>query len=332
MTTSDHQPALATFNQVTNALSSLGLEATPEAIARIRKHCREEFLGMLQSSLNNRDDNDPGRDAIKNLLRALSPALEKQVKEIVPNVPTDLLIEAALKRPKALFAAIELATTSGHPRESEARAFLRSLLGYNSVETGNGTQEAVPDETIAGQRKQPSDPATPLGPRSANYLCHHVYGSNYALTFNATDWNGAPGVMVDAAAANKAKTYDWKQAIHIWLNINEVGALLAVFRRWRPSVEFKSHGASMDKSFSLELQDRHFFAKVTAKKASTNPVRGVQIRREDATAVSLLLLTLLQRSYPAIPLSELLATVRATQLEADVMARDTNTPATNQPG
>ncbi len=126
--------------------------------------------------------------------------------------------------------------------------------------------------------------------------------------------------MVDAAMQTGPKTYDWKNAVHVWLDINEVGAVLAVFRRWRKGVEFSAHGAQNDKGFSIEFQGQHFFAKVTAKKASSGAVRAVKILPSDAMSVSILFLTQLAESYPMIPLNELLATVRATHQIEDAAA------------
>ena len=71
--------------------------------------------------------------------------------------------------------------------------------------------------------------------------------------------------MVDAAVSTGPKSYDWKNAVHVWLDVNEVGAVLAVFRRWRKGIEFGAHGSQNDKSFSIEFQGQHFFAKVSAK-------------------------------------------------------------------
>ena len=126
--------------------------------------------------------------------------------------------------------------------------------------------------------------------------------------------------MVDAAVSSGTKSYDWKNALHIWLDINEVGAVLAVFRRWRKGIEFNAHGAANDKSFAIEFQGQHFYAKVQSRKSSSHPTRAVKILPTDATEVSILFLTQLADSYPAIPLNELLATVRATHQIGDATA------------
>ena len=126
--------------------------------------------------------------------------------------------------------------------------------------------------------------------------------------------------MVDAAVSDGPKSYDWRNASHIWLDTNEVGAVLAVFRRWRKSIEFAAHGSQNDKAFSLEFQGQHFYAKLSVKKAGNHPTRAVKIMPPDATAVSILFLTQLAESYPAIPLNELLATVRATHQLGDANA------------
>ena len=118
--------------------------------------------------------------------------------------------------------------------------------------------------------------------------------------------------MVDAAAILGPRNYDWNKALHLWLDINEVGAVIAVLRRWRDSVELSGHGQNNDKSFFIQYQQEHFFAKVSQRKAGAGIVRGVKIIPRDAAAICILLLKLLSAEYPTIPLEEILATVRAT--------------------
>lgn len=293
----------ATAREVAAAVSSLGYQVSHDTLGAISRNCRDEFLEHLSRCVTSQDREGSSSKFISNLIRCLSPETIKRLKVISPGVTSDHIVPHATTKPTRLLSAIDVATNREHPRHEEAKSYLFSLF-------------PIPDE--------PSNPAPSPAPvaRAADkedsagtdkkfHSCH-VYGSSYALCFNATSWDGKPGVMVDAAVANGPKSYDWKNATHLWLDTNEVGAVLAVFRRWRTSVEFSAHGAQNDKSFSLEFQGQHFFAKLSARKAASHPARAVKILPTDATAVSILFLTQLANSYPAIPVNELLQTVRAT--------------------
>ncbi|MEC4718165.1 hypothetical protein RY831_03330 [Noviherbaspirillum sp. CPCC 100848] len=143
------------------------------------------------------------------------------------------------------------------------------------------------------------------------FRSHHVYGSDFALCFNAsTSMDGKPSIMIDAAAANGQRSYDWKNAIHIMLDVREVTCVLAVFRKWRPQVEFSAHGKRNDKSFSLAWQGPHFYCKVSAR-MDHKPVRAVKIMSHDAIQVAMLFLEQLLLAYPNVPASEVLELARS---------------------
>ena len=302
----------STTREVAAAISSLGFQPSAVTLETISRFCREEFLEHLARCISAQDNDETSKKFVGNLIRCLSPDTLTRLKAIVPTVLPDQVVPLARQIPTRLLSAIEAASDPVHAKHSEALAFLQAKF------PSHGDTPSLPPAPPEGlqpedhARRQPEPPTRAQGSQGKPYHSCHVYGSSYALCFNATTRDGAPGVMVDAAVANGPKSYDWRNAIHIWLNVNEVGAVLAVFRRWRKGVEFGSHGAQNDKSFSIEFQGAHFYAKVAARKAPNDPTRAVKILPTDATAVSILFLTQLADSYPAIPLTELLATVRAT--------------------
>ena len=333
---------LATAREEATALSSLGFQPSGETIRTISRNCREQFLEHLSKCITGQDTEGHSKKAIGTLLRCLSPDAVNRLKQITPSVTPDIIVPVALKAPTKLLSAIEAASNPEHERHTDAKSFLASVFSQQPKDEAppadNVPQEpATPnpgpakradstqaddhptgDSAPLARSRQPQASQRPAGDKK--YHSRHIYGSGYALCFNATEWEGKPGVMVDAAVSNGTKSYDWKNAVHVWLDVNEVGAVLAVFRRWRKGIEFGAHGSQNDKSFSIEFQGQHFYAKVTAKKAGNHPTRAVKIMPTDAMGISILFLTQLSECYPAIPLNELLATVRATHQISDAAA------------
>ena len=320
----------ATARDVTTALSSLGFQPSADTIQTISRNCRDEFLEHLSKCVTDQDADGTSKKVIGNLLRCLSPDAVSRLKLIATNATADMVVPIALKSPTKLLSAIDAAHDPQHERNADAKAFLVSLFQQPDPQqqVGEPASDNPPPSRPPASDQQPARNDRPTlanatqksaSPDKKYHSCH-VYGSGYALCFNATEWGGKPGVMVDAAVSNGPKAYDWQNATHVWLDTNEVGAVLAVFRRWRKGIEFSAHGSQNDKSFAIEFQGQHFYAKVSAKKAGQHPTRAVKIMPTDATAVSILFLTQLAESYPAIPLQELLATVRATHQISDVQS------------
>lgn len=322
-------PNFASIKDVTSALLSLGFQPSAETIQTISRNCRDEFLESLSRCVTGQDNDGSSKLMITNLLRSLSPDTLNRLTAIVPCATGNMIVPVALKAPARFLSAIDAASNREHPRHDAAQDFLKSVFAPNNREVSQQTSAPINDE-LDGRAEAASvrvqEPArsrmapTQIPSEQKKYHSCHVYGSGYALCFNASSWEGKPGVMVDAAVSNGPKAYDWKNAVHVWLDTNEVGAVLAVFRRWRRGIEFSAHGSLNDKSFAIEFQGQHFFAKVSAKKLGQHPTRAVKIMPTDATAVSILFLAQLAESYPSIPLNELLATVRATHQIHDAAA------------
>ncbi len=306
---------MATAKEVGMAVASLGFQVTPQALGAISRVCRDDFLEHLSRCVSGQDADGTSTKFVGNLVRCLSPEIFDRVTRMFPSATLDMVVPIARSVPTKFQSAIAAAFDSGHERHADAKAYLGSIFQPDSF---RAPTDAAPGVAQPSPATQPEGEPEMAAQSAKKYRSAHVYGSSAALCFNATNWDGAPGVMVDAAAQTGPKTYDWKNAVHFWLDINEVGAVLAVFRRWRKGIEFAAHGAQNDKSFAIEFQGQHFFAKVTAKKAGVT--RAVKILPTDATAVSILFLTQLADSYPSIPLNELLATVRATHRLEDAAA------------
>ena len=312
--------SFATAKDVSSAITSLGFQASADTLGAISRNCREAFLEHLSKCVAGQDPDGANAKIIGNLIRCLSPDMLNRLKTVTPDVTIDMVAPVAKATPAKLLSAIDAAINPQHDRHNAAKEYLVTVFAPSPAcataqgsyaPTSNGDNAPAQEQSSRAPRHEP-ETATTETAGGKKYNSCHVYGSTYALCFNAGEWEGKRGVMVDAAVSSGPKAYDWKNATHIWLDTNEVGAVLAVFRRWRKSVEFGSHGAQNDKSFSIEFQGQHFFAKVSARKANVHPARAVKIMPTDATAVSILFLTQLTESYPAIPLNELLATVRAT--------------------
>ena len=314
----------ASAKEVSAAITTIGFQASAETLGAISRNCRDEFLDHLSKCVTGQDTDGASKKVIETLLRCLSPDTVHRLQNIVLGVTVDMIVPVARKAPARLLSALDAASDVQHARHEDAKAFLESVfMPPPPAAAAPHTPPVNPAMRPAPSSPAPAssaDQTTQAAADQKQYKSCHVYGSTYALCFNADTWEGKPGVMVDAAFSNGLKSYDWKNATHIWLDVNEVGAVLAVFRRWRKSVEFSAHGAQNDKSFSIEFQDQHFFAKLMAKKAPQHPARAVKILPNDATAVSILFLTQLAAAYPNIPLNELLATVRAAHTISNAAA------------
>lgn len=305
----------STINEVVAAITSLGLSAEVPSLLAISRHCKGEFLACLSLCVEQHDQEGRNKRFIQGLLKAIHSQTLAQLQEYVPEATIDTITMAAMKGPVRLMSAIEAARDDSNPRQKEALAFLRSIPLCP-------TPAAAPEQTPSPHSTPPSGtenvspmPAVALRPApdatpTKKYDSYTVYGSSFALCFNATEWNSIPGIMIDAAV-QKGGSYDWKTAIHVWLSPVEVASSVAVFRRWIKEAKFDAHGAQNDKSFALEFQGSHYFAKVSAK-VDSGKVRAVKISSADATGVSILFLRQLGAAYKGIPLTELLATVRAT--------------------
>jgi len=311
---------LATLGDITTALEAQKFPKVDKTvIAAISRTGREEFLGHLATCVSGQDSDGSRRNYLQGLLCCLTDEARAALRALQINPELDDLVRIAAKTPARLATAIAAAHDPAHPRNAEAKEYLRVIL-VPPPPAAEAPSAAPPPASAEANQPAPKPPAAPpaeeSAPSNGRFRSAHVYGSNYAMCFNAgIGRDQRPGIMVDAAVSNGPRAYDWRNAIHIWLNEKEVACALAVFRRWRKSVEFSAHGAANDKSFTLALQDGHFFCKVSASKAPQDKVRAVKIIKLDANEVSILFLEQLLLAYPQLPPAEVLEQVRLINLD-----------------
>ena len=310
---------LSTAKEVSAAIASLGLTSDVPALAAIARHCKVEFLACLSQCVQHQDPEGRNRSFIQGLLKCLDAATLARLQDVVAEATIDSITLAARKGPVRLLSALDAAQDHTHPRQQDAVAFLRAIAVPSPAEKTSAdtvtapTSAPVPAETDHPRPSAPlvSIPSTPTAGQTQKQDSYRVYGSSFALCFNTSDGNATPGVRVDAALSNGPRSYDWKNALHVGLSPIEVAAAIAVFRHWRKALTFDAQGSQNTPSFTLEFQGSHYIAKV-ATQAGPGKVRSVKILSGDATAISILFLKQLGKAYKGVPMTELLATVRAT--------------------
>lgn len=339
---------ITSANQVAEALTSLKLDMpSRDALAAISRVCREDFLADITTCREGRDGDGAARSRLERIIGCTAEKTCAAVASLNLSLTLDDLVNVARKIPVRFLSAVAAATDASSPRRNEARQYLEGIAVSKPWATPVAPVPALPPEAPMAQSGKVQDsppPAMPepppyeaanaapqradpaarrpaqqgssrdqSGEASRNYRSAHVYGSGYALCFNAvTGQDGVPGVMVDAAASAGPKAYDWAGAIHIMLDVREVACVLAVFRNWRRGVEFNAHGRNNDKSFAIERQGAHYYCKVSAKRqGGEGGMRGVRILPVDAHKVAMLFLEQLLLAYPSLPPSEVIALARS---------------------
>lgn len=297
----DSCDAIRTTNDVLKALTDLALPLVDQrALSTISSLCRERFLTALLTCKSGRDVDGQARGFLENVLTLCSESTQAILSTEGIAASTEDLIQIALFRPKRFRSALSILVEPSSSRRNEAIEYLRSIVGTKPWKISPHPDEQY-SECSGGSRSAVGKPQRPLSNLNNGipiYRSHHVYGSEFALCFNASQApDGVPAVMVDAACILPSKQADWSNATHIMLDVREIGSVLAVFRRRRRGVEFKFHGKQRDKSFLLENQGAHFFCRVQRQRS----VRAVQILPHDALKVSLLFSEQLLLAYPHLP-------------------------------
>ena len=109
---------------------------------------------------------------------------------------------------------------------------------------------------------------------------HHIYGSKAALTIELDrlrerDESGQErwSLMVEAALAKSARSYDWDHKIAFQLTRGELPAVAATLMGYLESLHLKNHGAQSDKSLDLQNQGDKVFVKLSqGKQMMAGPV------------------------------------------------------------
>ncbi len=314
---------IVTIIDVAIALDRLNLpvpsRSEMEAISAV---CRDQFRAALQACIDGNDVDGTQRSLLINVFFSLSPKVADALKHVGKVLSSEDLVRIALYRPTRFHSAITIVLQRGHEKRAEALSYLDHLVNHRpwQQEVLEGKPSAcavrVPDHN---EPELPSPPPVPdpgaedglSTEKKRAFRSHHVYGSDYALCFNVSSSpDGTPSVMVDASSVISSGSYDWDNALHIMLDVREVGSVLAVFRKRRKEVEFRSHGRRRDKSFALVNQGGHFFCRVSAG-VSKKPVRSVKILPHDALKVSLIFMEQLLLAYKHLPSNEVMALAMA---------------------
>jgi hypothetical protein len=310
---------LKNLKDVHAALQTLGLTATTDVLRTLSATCRDAFLGKLTLAI---DGDQNSISQLEAMLGCFSADFRSQLAACGHSPAADLFAGVAANSPRRLLSAVAAAQEKSHAGHAAAKSYLDSAFGSVPPPPPPPipAESTRSDTPPSAQRPAPST-APPASAESQEqhesprpFSSCHIYGSTYALCFNATAWNGEPGVMLDAAVSIAPKIYDWNNAVHFWINLNEVAGVLAVLRRFSAEITFAAHGSRNEKSFSIVRQDNGYYAKVTCKGETHHPIRGAKILPGQITQLSMLFLQVLLAGYPGIPAKEVIATVRSAYL------------------
>jgi hypothetical protein len=290
---------LASLRDVALALRSLDLPVPPPAnLHALAATHRDGFLHDLTLCIRDPKASTQTHERLRRVLLCMTERVDRALQSLGIEADARQRAHLAVKAPKRFESALACAADAKDDRCGAALAWLSAELVQAAPGSDEPARVQAPSSTAAGGLT--ADTPMPAPRRS-----HPVYGSNAALCFNATDYQGKPGVMIDAAASVGPRSYDWRNAAHIWLRPVELASVFAVFRRATPQAEFNNHGPRKDKAFSLQAQNGHFFARVTAGRDF--PVCAVKVVPTDAHAVSVLVLEQLLLAHPNLPPSAVMA-------------------------
>jgi len=132
---------------------------------------------------------------------------------------------------------------------------------------------------------------------------HHIYGSKAALTIELDrlrerDESGQErwSLMVEAALAKSARSYDWDHKIAFQLTRGELPAVAATLMGYLETLHLKNHGAQADKSLDLQNQGDKVFAKLSQGKQ----MMAVPVTSGDVHAWLELVMLALLRNAPEV--------------------------------
>lgn len=93
------------------------------------------------------------------------------------------------------------------------------------------------------------------------FLSFHLYGGKAAMCFslNTTRKGGFPTAQIEAAPAKGEKTYEWEKKVSFQLTVAELPLVFGVLFGFLTKIELSGHGATNDKSLTIEDQGSKFF-------------------------------------------------------------------------
>ncbi|WP_341744831.1 hypothetical protein [Azonexus hydrophilus] len=137
----------------------------------------------------------------------------------------------------------------------------------------------------------------------------HVYGSKNAVCFNAGMQRDktAQTINVESAQALGDRRYDWENKIAIQLTQSELPLVLALFMGEIKEIRITSHGASNEKSMTIENQGNQFFLVMMSKGQAA---RATPIPAMEAYPITAMFIDQLIKNNPALGASQVMALVR----------------------
>jgi len=179
----------------------------------------------------------------------------------------------------------------------------------------------VPPEKPVVQPQQPTQtkptqqhPATPKEHGQERiYQGHKIYGAKAALYFGCdVTRSGRHTLRLEGAISTAPKQFNWDNKIAVQMTQAELPMVAAVLFGFLKECEFKNHGASNNKGFKLQLQEKSngkslFVNVMEAKK----PLVAVPVSPEDMFYVRNLLLGQMMLDNPLLDSAGLINSIRS---------------------
>lgn len=123
---------------------------------------------------------------------------------------------------------------------------------------------APPNNVAQLPRREPNTGAPATGEVEGNgrrFVSFHLYGGKAAMCFslNTTRKGNFPTVQIEAAVAKGEKVYEWDKKISFQLTVAELPLVFGVLFGFSSRIELSGHGATNDKSLTIEDQGNKFF-------------------------------------------------------------------------
>lgn len=301
---------LNTLSAVADALVQIGLmEVQRAAIVSVSKIDKSGFMKALLSVLNKDKDAGKSIGVVKLYLYLCTKSVTDALTKMNIPIRYDELVKRGIENGVQFRSQINAALTSKNPVAiQELQEALYGKVTPLRIQEAGQEQSEVPASESANERYS-GDVDTSTGEIQSyegnentsverEYRSVHVYGKSHALCFSAskTKTGQIPTINVDAAQSSGERQYDWKKAVHFQFTAKEMFGLGAVLVGDVDMAEFKSHGAANDKGFSLERQEKNFYAKLFSKEGGQ---RAVPIPFNDMMPLAILIFDQLESANPS---------------------------------
>lgn len=323
--------SLRSVTDVKKAMAMAQLPAiNDDALRTLGNLMGNDFRAALVAVINGDDPDDSKKVLLRRSLSLLTDAVADGLRKCEISVPSYAkLINLGMEKGKEIRDQIATALSGDKEKAAAAKKWLQEAFGafsspipnqplgngpksdsahQESPARANAARDHVPDAGSYSHEEMSEE-----GSGQRDYRSVHFYGEKFALCFSAstTKDKSKPTVNIDAANAipGKQRKFDWQGAIHFQFTPKELPGVLSVLMGSRQSVEYKSHGVTHDKGFSIERQDGRFYAKLFAKDMGS---RGVAIPPHEAFQLATLILDQIRAPLPGYSVEAVLGMVAAT--------------------